>query len=1256
MKTSDFLCGDGTVDDGEDCDTTEDTATCDYDLGDGPQACTLAICSDGYLNTAAGETCDDGNVVAGDGCDATCQLECTSDADCTNNLFCDGVETCDASSTCQAGIPVNPDDGVSCTNDSCNEATDSIDNTPDDTVCDDGLFCTVGDICDATLDCQTGTPVNPDDGVLCTDDSCDEANDVLVNFANDANCDDNLFCSGTETCDATLDCQAGIPVNPDDGVLCTDDSCNEATDSIDNTPDDTVCDDANVCTGTETCDASLGCQAGTPLTCDDGLFCDGLETCDATSGCQAGTPQCIAENELCDETGDTCCILTGASWSHANVAEGTQVTLTVDGIGCNGLNVNFDIFEDDIGFGDATDDPSLITPPIRTFVSGSASATWTAEWQCDGISFFGFCFGGTPEWYFDASLDSSPGTTLRSSDPKLVVTEEPPSTCGNGFLQVPEACEFAGTCVDGSACGYVIGVPTVCGDGSVCSISLADSATCDYDLGIGPQACTLAECGDGYLNIAAGEQCDDSGTIPGDGCSATCQIEVATASACQDVPPSGATHFWLADGNAEDIVGSVTGTLNGAATYVDGVAGQAFGFNSASDTVVFDQTAAITGTDSYTIDFWVKSNVVPGSSTGLFAQGNSNIKFSFVLAGSMCFISELEGITESTICAGPDIMTDGNYHHIAGVRDAPNTKAILYVDGVEVWANSITNLADYPAAAVTLGAGINGAVDELGFYNRALTPTEILDIYNSGGAEVYLSASEDLTNLPNQNFNNFCWRQASIEEEKFSCTEVCQDHGGVAEATCDWRESPLTGSDACSYFNPEALVSVPQSNSNAPYFYDSYTTNNGYCYGARLGSSSSCTTVPQSRNYICTCNQPTSSGDCDTAGGYWDSNQNRCWIQGNYVGTCDDVCAPYGGIYVDPTSSGGCDWAAIQPADCAACIALNPGATCSGGSSVGPFYTPSLNNCKVRTGTGTSCSISFKYEKQCACNEEQVPSCGNGFIQSGETCDDGNTIPGDGCSATCQIECGDGIAQTGEQCDGGNADSATCNYDIGTGLQACTLAVCGDDYLNTAAGEQCDYGGDPAYACDATCQSPLVCQNSQEYTSCAAVITPVHDNVVSAADCQTICATEIDSAASIDSGCWIWDSAANTCSCGSGVGTPAATPTGSSGGLCQLCSGWWDGTYCWHEGEMGQSCSTVCVPFGGTFYENDPVSLGQCDWVNDETNCATCLHFNSGAVCTGSNMHYGPYYYNNKCYHDPGGSASCVYSATFYTRQCACNQ
>ena len=32
------------------------------------------------------------------------------------------------------------------------------------------------------------------------------------------------------------------------------------------------------------------------------------------------------------------------------------------------------------------------------------------------------------------------------------------------------------------------------------------------------------------------------------------------------------------------------------------------------------------------------------------------------------------------------------------------------------------------------------------------------------------------------------------------------------------------------------------------------------------------------------------------------------------------------------------------------------------------------------------------------------PTCGNGVVDTGETCDDGNTASGDGCSSTCQTE------------------------------------------------------------------------------------------------------------------------------------------------------------------------------------------------------------------------------------------------------------
>jgi cysteine-rich repeat protein len=33
-----------------------------------------------------------------------------------------------------------------------------------------------------------------------------------------------------------------------------------------------------------------------------------------------------------------------------------------------------------------------------------------------------------------------------------------------------------------------------------------------------------------------------------------------------------------------------------------------------------------------------------------------------------------------------------------------------------------------------------------------------------------------------------------------------------------------------------------------------------------------------------------------------------------------------------------------------------------------------------------------------------VPICGNGELEEGEVCDDGNTVSGDGCNATCTLQ------------------------------------------------------------------------------------------------------------------------------------------------------------------------------------------------------------------------------------------------------------
>jgi len=71
-----------------------------------------------------------------------------------------------------------------------------------------------------------------------------------------------------------------------------------------------------------------------------------------------------------------------------------------------------------------------------------------------------------------------------------------------------------------------------------------------------------------------------------------------------------------------------------------------------------------------------------------------------------------------------------------------------------------------------------------------------------------------------------------------------------------------------------------------------------------------------------------------------------------------------------------------------------------------------------------------------------TPECGNGYWETGEQCDDGNLVDGDGCDRFCEIEstpsigiCGDGTLDSGEECDDGNlvngdGCSASCEEEI----------------------------------------------------------------------------------------------------------------------------------------------------------------------------------------------------------------------------------
>jgi cysteine-rich repeat protein len=141
----------------------------------------------------------------------------------------------------------------------------------------------------------------------------------------------------------------------------------------------------------------------------------------------------------------------------------------------------------------------------------------------------------------------------------------------------------------------------------------------------------------------------------------------------------------------------------------------------------------------------------------------------------------------------------------------------------------------------------------------------------------------------------------------------------------------------------------------------------------------------------------------------------------------------------------------------------------------------------------------------CSADCRSDERCGNGVVDTsvGERCDPGDILTGDGCSADCRsgAGCGNGFLEKTEQCDDGNQANTDDCVEVGdlcvharcgdgfTDTQGpvteecddagnsqacdldCTLRTCGDGFVNTNAGEQCDPGtaGGFTSACNSNC-------------------------------------------------------------------------------------------------------------------------------------------------------------------------------------------
>jgi cysteine-rich repeat protein len=506
-------CGNGKIEAGETC---EDGNKLD---GDGCDSnCTKTACGNGIKSMNEG--CDDGNTVSGDGCDASCMATgCgngikTADEECEdgNTVSGDGCDNNCRFTRCGNGVMTMGeacDDGNAVNGDGC-------DANCTQTACGNGVL-TMGEGCDdgnavSGDGCDNNCTVTAcGNGVLTASEGCDDGN-ITNGDGCDANCTltgcGNGVMTGAEACD-----DGNITNGDGCDANCTITACGNGVRA-----GAEGCDDGNAMNG-DGCDANCtltGCGNGVQTTgevCDDGNGVNG-DGCDVNCTLPACGNGAVAPSEECDDGNSA--PLDGCSAQC--VVEPLEKEPNEDGSpSVGGVDINGNDFDTVFANANGAFTRSVV---IRGAISPAGDEdvylfrNTTAQVQTVQLDIWNRALGiGVP---CGTTLDTglhvrdAAGISLVSNDDRNATSD----FCSSVFFGLrPGESAYAHVSElgdNGVTPGYVLEAryqPAVCGDGV-----------------IGP-----------------GEMCEDGNASGGDGCSAVCLIEIAPEAEPNNTLPQAAT-------------------------------------------------------------------------------------------------------------------------------------------------------------------------------------------------------------------------------------------------------------------------------------------------------------------------------------------------------------------------------------------------------------------------------------------------------------------------------------------------------------------------------------------------------------------------------------------------------------------------------------------------------------------------------------------------------------------------------------------
>jgi hypothetical protein len=240
------------------------------------------------------------------------------------------------------------------------------------------------------------------------------------------------------------------------------------------------------------------------------------------------------------------------------------------------------------------------------------------------------------------------------------------------------------------------------------------------------------------------------------------------------VPQYGLLSYFPFNGNTNDVSANAANlTNNNAVLTADrfGTANAAYSFNGINQNLI-NSTPNFTfnPTSSFTYSFWYNRNST--ATNGVLMMNATNAAGNFIWIFQAGATNSQFGTNKQQFAWiwAPTPSTTSVWTHIVCVYNAGTMT--LYKNNVQVATATFTHTnvtsANLP---LYIGRGVggdfyNGKMDDIGIWNRALTPCEINDLYNSSNSLIGVSAGVDVSSCNNQAITlngsgaiNYFWNQ-----------------------------------------------------------------------------------------------------------------------------------------------------------------------------------------------------------------------------------------------------------------------------------------------------------------------------------------------------------------------------------------------------------------------------------------------------------------------------------------------------------------